>query len=184
MPNLGAALRAELAKAVDLRSLRKELRSELRVLVREIEKVKQLLNRQGPAGASGASAPPAVPADRIRAVRAALGESRKEFAKRLGVSSSIVFLWESGRSVPRRAGIVSRLQRLIATTPERPEGAIVRTKRPLKLSRERRAALKLQGQYMGHLRNLKPKDKAQVKELKVAKGYNAAIALARKLAAA
>jgi hypothetical protein len=37
---------------------------------------------------------------------------------------------------------------------------------------------------MGHLRNLKTRQKAQVKAAKAAKGYPAAITLARKLAGA
>jgi len=58
-----------------------------------------------------------------------------------------------------------------------PEGR----RRPLKLSRERRAALKLQGQYMGYIRNLKPRQKARIKALKAAKGFRAAIGLAKRL---
>jgi hypothetical protein len=60
-------------------------------------------------------------------------------------------------------------------------GASVRPARKLRLSAERRAALKLQGQYMGYLRNLKPRQKAQAKALRETKGIRAAIALARKL---
>jgi len=60
-------------------------------------------------------------------------------------------------------------------------GGSVRPTRKLKLSAERRAALKLQGQYMGYLRNLKPRQKAQAKALRETKGIRAAIALARKL---
>jgi hypothetical protein len=56
--------------------------------------------------------------------------------------------------------------------------------RKLKLSPERRAALKLQGQYMGYLRGLKPAQKAKVKAARVAKGLPGAIRLARKLAGA
>ncbi|MBZ5640688.1 MAG: hypothetical protein LAO51_18270 [Acidobacteriia bacterium] len=52
----------------------------------------------------------------------------------------------------------------------------------LKLSPQRRAALKLQGQYMGYLRNLKPRQKALVKALRKEKGFRAAIAMARRMA--
>ena len=52
---------------------------------------------------------------------------------------------------------------------------------PLRLSPERRTALKLQGQYIGHLRNLRPRQKAQVKAVRESKGIAAAIVLARKL---
>lgn len=42
--------------------------------------------------------------------------------------------------------------------------------------------LKLQGQYMGFLRGLRPRQKTQVKALKSSKGFRAAIALAKRLA--
>lgn len=56
--------------------------------------------------------------------------------------------------------------------------------RKLKLSPARRASLRLQGQYMGYLRSLKPRQKARVKALRAARGAGAAISLARKLARA
>lgn len=56
-------------------------------------------------------------------------------------------------------------------------------RRKLTITPARRAALKLQGQYMGYLRNLKPRQKAQVKAVKVAKGILAAIGVARGLLA-
>ena len=56
--------------------------------------------------------------------------------------------------------------------------------RKLKLSPARRAALKLQGQYMGYMRGLKPRQKARVKALAASKNIRAAIALARRLASA
>ena len=56
-------------------------------------------------------------------------------------------------------------------------------KRKLKLSARRRADLKLQGQYMGYLRNLKPRQKAQVKAMRAKKGVRAAIAMAKRVGA-
>ena len=56
------------------------------------------------------------------------------------------------------------------------------SKRKLKLSPARRAALKLQGQYMGYMRGLKPAQKKSVKALAAAKGVSAAVNLARRLA--
>jgi hypothetical protein len=56
-------------------------------------------------------------------------------------------------------------------------------KRTLTLSIEVRALRKLQGTYMGYLRNLKPRQKTRVKALREAKGYPAAVKLARRLAA-
>jgi hypothetical protein len=54
----------------------------------------------------------------------------------------------------------------------------------LKLSAARRAALKLQGRYMGYIRSLKPREKARVRALRETKGIESAIVLARKLAVA
>lgn len=56
--------------------------------------------------------------------------------------------------------------------------------RKLRLSPARRAALKLQGQYIGHMRGLKAAQKKRVKALKAARGFRAAVALAKKLAKA
>jgi len=54
--------------------------------------------------------------------------------------------------------------------------------RRIKLSPKRRAALKLHGRYLGHIRQLKPRQKTKVKAMKMEKGYHAAIALAKRLA--
>ncbi len=65
-----------------------------------------------------------------------------------------------------------------ATTPneKRP-----RRRRPL--SPARRAALVLQGRYLGYMRQLKPAQKAKVKKIRAVKGIRAAIAAAKRLAA-
>jgi hypothetical protein len=59
---------------------------------------------------------------------------------------------------------------------------VARAPRKLNLSPQRRAALKLQGQYMGYLRGLKPRQQARVKALASSKGVRAAVSLARDLA--
>ena|ERR687898_2131790 len=70
---------------------------------------------------------------------------------------------------------------LAAGTSQRQPSAD-RKRRALTLTPARRASLKLQGQYMGYVRNLRPRQKSRVKALKATKGYPAAIRLARKLA--
>jgi len=50
-----------------------------------------------------------------------------------------------------------------------------------RISPKARASLKLQGRYMGYMRQLKPKQKAQVKKIKEMKGVRAAIVKARAL---
>jgi hypothetical protein len=56
-------------------------------------------------------------------------------------------------------------------------------RRALNLSAKTRAFRKLQGSYMGYLRNLPAREKARVKAVRVAKGYPAALKLAKRLAA-
>ena len=53
--------------------------------------------------------------------------------------------------------------------------------RKLNISPRRRAILKLQGAYMGYMRNLDQRKKTRVKALKESKGFRAAISLARRL---
>jgi hypothetical protein len=57
-------------------------------------------------------------------------------------------------------------------------------KRKLNISPRRAAVLKLQGSYMGYMRQLPKQQKARVKSLKERKGFTAAIKLAKRLAAA
>ena len=55
-------------------------------------------------------------------------------------------------------------------------------RRKLKLLPARLKALRLHGKYIGYLRHLKPRQKAEVRALRAKKGIRAAIARARKLA--
>ena len=76
---------------------------------------------------------------------------------------------------------LGRLVPLLASADASTQSSRTPAKRTLTLSPKRRAALKLQGQYMGYLRNLGPQQKARVKALKATKGYPAAIRLAKTL---
>ena len=98
-----------------------------------------------------------------------------------------------GRSATREIRVIRRALASIASAlgrlapqlaqPRNPKHAASdRPRRMLKLSAERRAALKLQGEYMGFLRGLKPRQRSQVKALRAAKGLSRAAALAKKLA--
>ena len=57
-----------------------------------------------------------------------------------------------------------------------------RPRRKPRLSAGQRAALKLQGKYMGTLRWLKPGQQAKVKKIRAAKGYVAALKAAERMA--
>jgi hypothetical protein len=86
-----------------------------------------------------------------------------------------------GRSL---ASIVGALARLAPALKAIEKGPGMPTARRLrrKPSPKRLAALKLQGRYMGYVRNLGPRQKARVKALRAAKGVDAAISLAKNLA--
>jgi len=66
-----------------------------------------------------------------------------------------------------------------ARAPRRAKGAPSSARGPI--SAKRRAAMRVQGQYMGAVRLLTAAQRAQVKKLRAEKGAEAAIALARKL---
>jgi hypothetical protein len=84
------------------------------------------------------------------------------------------------RDIERQLGkLVDRIRQLEKRKYRGGPGA----RRSLRLTPRRRAALKLQGAYMGFMRQLGPRQKARVKALKVAKGFPAAITLAKRLAA-
>ncbi len=86
------------------------------------------------------------------------------------------------------SSIDTALQRLLPLLQQsgaaRSATVVARRQPKLKLSPARRAALKLQGQYMGYIRSLKPRQKSRVRALRESKGIAAAIVLARKLATA
>lgn len=79
-------------------------------------------------------------------------------------------------------GALDRLAPVLASAGGGHRGTPPVGRRKLRLSPARRAALKVQGQYMGYLRGLKPRQKTQVKALRLTKGVRAAINFAQKLA--
>ena len=80
------------------------------------------------------------------------------------------------RSLRRFGAMLGQLDGQI----ERRKEPRARSRKPL--SAKARASLKLQGRYMGYMRQLKPRQKAQIRKIKEAKGVRAAIVMARKLA--
>lgn len=74
---------------------------------------------------------------------------------------------------------VARLAKAVRTVRVEPQEKTSR--RTLKLSPARRAALKLHGQYIGLLRHLKPAQQSRVKAVRAGKGYDASIRLAKRL---
>lgn len=75
----------------------------------------------------------------------------------------------------------STLQRFVSANGRQESRSNGRPRRKVRLSPKARASLVLQGRYMGFMRQLKPRQKAQVRNIKEAKGVRAAIAKAKSL---
>jgi hypothetical protein len=73
------------------------------------------------------------------------------------------------------------LDRLVPALSASGAWGVPAPRRKLKLTPARRAALKLQGQYMGYMRGLGPTQKNKVKRIRDAQGIRAAIAAAKRL---
>jgi hypothetical protein len=86
-----------------------------------------------------------------------------------------------GRSLESIVGALARLGPALKAVENGAARPTARRPRR-KPSAKRLAALKLQGQYMGHIRNLGPRQKARVKALRASGGIDAAIRLAKQLA--
>ena len=99
--------------------------------------------------------------------------------RRRSVSRDVLAIRKSLATIARALG---RLGPALAAGTHHSENASGHRRRKLRLSAARRGALKLQGQYMGYLRNLKPRQKDRVKTLRSARGVQAAIRFAKKLA--
>jgi hypothetical protein len=94
------------------------------------------------------------------------------------LASAFADLEETLAGLDRRLG---RVEFAVARATPLPRGAGRR--RPVRLTPARRAQLKLQGQYMGTMRGLTRAQKAKVKAVKERRGMEAAIKVARRLAA-
>jgi hypothetical protein len=86
-----------------------------------------------------------------------------------------------GRSLESIVGALARLGPALKASEKGLGPATARRPRR-KPSPKRLAELKLQGRYMGHIRNLGPRQKARVKALRESRGIDAAIRLAQQLA--
>lgn len=84
------------------------------------------------------------------------------------------------RSLASIGRVLARLGPALEATARGPRPAKARGPKR-RLSPERRAALVLQGQYIGHLRMLPPRQQAQVARLRREKGIRAAIRHAKGL---
>jgi hypothetical protein len=95
-------------------------------------------------------------------------------------------LEKSLRAIERAFADIAELAEALSDrvrVAERGDGRATTAKprRPLKLTPKRRAQLKLQGKYMGYMRQLKPAQKLRVKAVKENRGFEAAIGVAKKI---
>jgi hypothetical protein len=97
--------------------------------------------------------------------------------RRRSVNTEIQTIRRSLASIARALGRLGPALEAAARAPRAP-----RPPRKLKLSPERMAALRLQGQYIGYIRTLPPRQKQRVQAVRAEKGVRAAIAQAKKLA--
>ncbi len=91
------------------------------------------------------------------------------------------------RVLRKRLSTFDQSLRRLASMLGQLNGRIERRRKPRTASRRHlspkaRASLVLQGRYMGYMRQLKPRQKAQVRKVKEANGVKAAIVRARELA--
>ena len=87
------------------------------------------------------------------------------------------------RSTRIIASTINRLEARLRRLERQAQRAIApRQRRPAILTPKRRAQLKLQGQYMGTIRQLGPRQKAKVKAVRERRGIEAAIRVARSIA--
>jgi hypothetical protein len=84
------------------------------------------------------------------------------------------------RALDRALGDLTVAMRTHKPAATAPAKSATRSRRPL--SSKARAAWKLQGAYMGHMRQLKPAQKALVRAVKAKSGTKAAIRKAQELA--
>ncbi len=86
------------------------------------------------------------------------------------------------KSISRIDRALGHLTAFVRDTEKARKALAKAPRRKLRLSPRRRAALKLQGRYMGYLRQLNSRQKARVKGLKAKRGFQAAINVAKRLA--
>ena len=87
-----------------------------------------------------------------------------------------------GKQARKAARDAARNARRSGRKTGRWAGVLGKPRRRPKLTPKRRAQLKLQGKYMGFMRQLKPAQQARVKTVKAKRGFEAAIRVARRIA--
>jgi hypothetical protein len=92
-------------------------------------------------------------------------------------------LAQLGKQARRVAGEAARNARRSDRETGRWVGVLGKPRRQLRITPKRRAQLKLQGVYMTYVRQLGPRQKARVRTVKDKRGFEAAIGVAKRMAA-
>jgi hypothetical protein len=90
-------------------------------------------------------------------------------------------LAQLGKQARKAARDAARSARRSERKTGRWVGVLGKPRRPMRITLKRRAQLKLQGQYMGYMRQLGPRQKARVRAVKEKRGFEAAIRVAKRL---
>ncbi len=91
-------------------------------------------------------------------------------------------LAELGRSLRTAARALAKAATLLKDSSFRPQAAGAAPKKRRPMSPKARRALKLHGSYLGYVRQLKPKQRVQIRAIREKRGVQAAIAEARRQA--
>jgi len=102
--------------------------------------------------------------------------------RRTTMKKSLNSIERAFADIERLFGALTRRVRLSERAAGGRAGRSGSPRRAVKITPARRAQLKLQGAYMGFMRQLGPRQKARVKALKEQKGFEAAIKVAKRLA--
>jgi len=97
------------------------------------------------------------------------------------VRPQVTLINRSIRQLERAVHTLAAKARQLERAASKDNGPVP-VRRKMTITPQRRAQLKLQGQYMGLMRQLKARQKAQVKAAKEKGGYRAGIAMARRMA--
>ena len=102
------------------------------------------------------------------------------FTKKVSIGGELAAARRSLRALEQSlARLAAQVRDISRNNSATPKG---KPRRKLKLLPARLKALRLHGRYLGYIRHLKSRAKAEVRALRAKKGVRAAIARARKLA--
>ena len=101
--------------------------------------------------------------------------------RRTTLKKSLRAIERAFADIERSLAHLTKRARNAARDAAKPISRKITGRRSLRITPRRRAQLKLQGAYMGFMRQLKPAQKKRVKAVKEKRGFEAAIGVAKTL---